>query len=186
MASFKHPRDDSSPDSYSSSVPDLSVQDVKKFMAKGSSSESESESESEPDMCGPHVICCGGTFVNGVYARCERRLGKPGLQHKRGIVCFSMHKYYKCASCKSVVHSGCGVMTASGKYLIPNEARPFQCDACEVTTCDQVTSCCHLCTLKSHLQNVLIGEMGGRANAYTALEPMAQSEFQRHSSKRRS
>ncbi len=152
MASFKHPRDDSSPDSHNSSETALiSVQDVKKFMVRSasSSSESESESESEPDLCGPHLFCCGGTVVNDVYAKCEKRLGKQGSQHLRGQVCFSMHKYYKCASCKSVVHSGCGVMTASGKYLIPNEARPFQCRDCQGTTCDQVTSCCHLCTLNS-------------------------------------
>ena len=145
MASFKHSGFDSSPDSHSSSAPALSMQEVKKFMRCSSS-----ESESEPDLCGPHMNCCGGTFVNDVYAPCAKRLGKPGLQHKRGQVCCSMHKYYKCASCKSVVvHSGCGVMAASGKYLIPNEARPFQCCACEVTTCVQVTSCCNLCTLKS-------------------------------------
>lgn len=145
MASFKRTRDDSSPESHSgsSSVPALSVQDVKKFL------NSSSESESEPDVCGPHINCCGGTVVNDVYAPCAKRLGKPGLQHTRGQVCCSMHKHFKCASCKSVVHSGCVVKTASGSYLIPNEARSFQCCACEVATCVQVPSCCHLCTLKS-------------------------------------
>jgi hypothetical protein len=144
MESFKRTRDDSSPDSHSSSAPPLSVDDVKKFMKSSSS-----ESESDTDVCGPHMYCCGGTVVNGVYAPCKKRLGKPGQQHIRAQVCCSMHKYYKCASCTSVVHAGCGVMTASGFHLIPNEARSFQCCACEVTTCVQVTSCCHLCTLKS-------------------------------------
>lgn len=144
MASIKHLRDDSSPDSHSSSATPLSVEAVKKYMKSSSS-----ESESEPETCGPHINCCGGTVVNDVYAPCAKRLGKGGLQHTRGQVCCSMHKYYKCASCKSVVHAGCVVKTASGSYSVPNESRPFQCCACEVTTCVQVTSCCHLCTLKS-------------------------------------
>ena len=90
-----------------------------------------SSSESD-DMCGPHQDCCGGNVVNGAYAPCVKRLGKPGSQHARKQVCLSLHKHYKCISCPNVAHAGCWVPTANGSHLLASPFNPLTCYDCDV------------------------------------------------------
>ena len=100
-------------------------------MLKAAACLSNDDSSDSDDLCGPHQHCCGGALHNGVYTECERRLGKRGgFQHSRGQVCLSQHKYFQCATCKEVVHSGCWVPTATGSYLLPSGLTPFHCYSC--------------------------------------------------------
>lgn len=90
------------------------------------------ESDVDLVLCGPHDKCCGGGVRDGVYTPCAKRLGKPGCQHKRGEVCRSKHTFFKCATCQSVVHSGCWVQTAKGLFVLPSTSVPFHCFVCDL------------------------------------------------------
>ena len=88
-------------------------------------------SESSDDLCGPHQDCCGGSVLKGSYTSCVKRLGKGGCyQHPRAQVCLSLHKYFQCATCQNVVHSGCWVRTAKGSFMLPTALTSFHCFAC--------------------------------------------------------
>jgi hypothetical protein len=87
-------------------------------------------SDSDDDLCGPHQDCCGGTLLHGAYNPCVKRLGKGGFQHSRGQVCLSQHKFFQCATCKNVAHSGCWVRTAKGSFMLPSALTPFHCYTC--------------------------------------------------------
>jgi len=113
--------------SNSPSSHDITNEEVKAFFNSSSSS-----SESDVDLCGPHDDCCGGAVRDGVYTRCAKRLGKPGLQHRRGIVCRSLHTFFQCATCQNVVHSGCWVRTAKGSFVLPSASVPFHCCPCDL------------------------------------------------------
>ena len=98
---------------------------------KASTKASNDDSSDSDDLCGPHQHCCGGALRTGVYTDCVKRLGKGGgFQHSRGQVCLSQHKYFQCATCKEVVHSGCWVPTATGSYPLPSGLTPFHCYTC--------------------------------------------------------
>jgi hypothetical protein len=115
--------------SASSPAPDITNEEVKAFFNSMSSA---SSSESDVDLCGPHDDCCGGTVRNGVFTQCAKRLGKPGMQHRRGEVCRSLHPFFQCATCQNVVHSGCWVRTAKGSFVLPSTSVPFHCYPCDL------------------------------------------------------
>ena len=85
---------------------------------------------SDDDICGPHEDCCGGSLTLCAYNPCVKRLGKGGFQHSRGQVCLSQHKFFQCATCKNVAHSGCWVRTAKGSFMLPSALTPFHCYTC--------------------------------------------------------
>ena len=88
-------------------------------------------SDSDDDLCGPHQDCCGGSYSNGVFNTCVKRLGKRGgFQHARGQVCLSQHKYIQCATCQNVAHVGCWVPTGKGLYMLPSSGMTFHCNTC--------------------------------------------------------
>lgn len=88
-------------------------------------------SYSDEDLCGPHQDCCGGSYSNGVFNTCVKRLGKRGgFQHARGQVCLSQHKYIQCATCQNVAHVGCWVPTCKGLYMLPSSGMTFHCNTC--------------------------------------------------------
>ena len=88
-------------------------------------------SDLDEDLCGPHEDCCGGSYINGVFNTCVKRLGKRGgFQHARGQVCLSQHKYIQCATCQNVAHVGCWVPTGKGLYMLPSSGMTFHCNTC--------------------------------------------------------
>ena len=104
---------------------DISDAEVNEYFASSSSS------DSPDDICGPHQDCCGGSVCSGAYTSCVKRLGKGGFQHPRGQVCCSTQKYFQCATCKNVAHSGCWVRTAKGSFVLPLALTPFHCYTCD-------------------------------------------------------
>jgi hypothetical protein len=93
---------------------------------------SSDDSSDSDDLCGPHAKCEGGKVRHGVYYPCNKRLGNPRVfQHLRAQVCFSQHRFFKCATCENVVHSGCWVRTAKdGSFVLPSALTPFHCHDC--------------------------------------------------------
>lgn len=114
------------------SLPQISEEQLQSYFAPDGASDC--ASESSDDLCGPHQDCCGGSVLKGSYTSCVKRLGKRlgkgGYQHPRGQVCLSLHKYFQCATCQNVVHSGCWVRTAKGSFMLPTALTPFHCFAC--------------------------------------------------------
>ena len=116
------------------SPPHISEEQLKSyFVAPGAASDfvaPGAASDSSDDLCGPHQDCCGGSVLKGSYTSCVKRLGKGGYQHPRAQVCLALHKYFQCATCKNVVHSGCWVRTAKGSFMLPSALTAFHCFAC--------------------------------------------------------